>query len=190
VDESIERIIGALSARGELENTYIFFTSDNGYHLGQHRIPRGKNTLYEESARVPGIVRGPGVPAGLIREHFVLNIDFAPTFAELAGGSSPEFVDGRSLVPLLRSAVLPMEQWRQDVLLEVTANTGELTSRALRTRDLVYFEYGTGHVALYDLREDPYQVRSLHEAVDPSMIEPLSARLSALATCAGRSCRD
>jgi N-acetylglucosamine-6-sulfatase len=190
VDESIERIIGALSARGELENTYVFFTSDNGYHLGQHRIPRGKNTLYEESIRVPGIVRGPGVPAGLIREHFVLNIDFAPTFAELAGANIPEFVDGRSLVPLLGRVSPPLAQWRQDVLLEVTSNTGDLTSRALRTRDLVYFEYGTGHIALYDLREDPYQVRSLHETGDPLLMETLSDRLSALATCAGRNCRN
>jgi N-acetylglucosamine-6-sulfatase len=190
VDESIERIIEVLAARGELENTYIFFTSDNGYHLGQHRIPRGKNTLYEESIRVPGIVRGPGVPAGLTREHFILNIDFAPTFAELAGGPAPDFVDGRSLVPLLQAAATPPEQWRQDLLLEVTTNTGDRTDRALRTRDVAYFEYGTGERSLYALSEDPYQINSLHATADQQWMATLSARLAVLAACAGQSCRD
>jgi N-acetylglucosamine-6-sulfatase len=188
VDESIERIIGALAARGELDNTYIFFTSDNGYHFGQHRIPRGKNTLYEESIRVPGIVRGPGVPRGVTREEFVLNIDFAPTFAELAGARIPEFVDGRSLVPLLGPTF--GGEWRQDVLLEVTTNTGDRTDRALRTRDTAYFEFGTGDISLYDLRQDPYQINSLHAVADPQLLAGLSARLSALVSCAGPSCRD
>jgi N-acetylglucosamine-6-sulfatase len=189
VDEGIERIIETLSARGELENTYIFFTSDNGYHMGQHRIPRGKNTLFEEAIRVPGIVRGPGVPAGLTRNQLVLNIDFAPTFAELAGASIPDFVDGRSLMPLLRATSPAWDQWRQDFLAEVSLPTGA-TSRALRTHEVAYFEFNSGQRALYDLREDPYQINSLHETAPPEGIAALSARLSALAVCAGTSCRE
>src|SRR5262245_46237603 len=67
VDEGVARIIDALAARGELDNTYIFFTSDNGYHLGQHRlfVPPGKGEAYEEDIRVPLLVRGPGVRAGV-----------------------------------------------------------------------------------------------------------------------------
>jgi arylsulfatase A-like enzyme len=189
VDEAVERIIQALSARDELENTYIFFTSDNGYHLGEHRIPRGKNTLYEEAIRLPGIVRGPGVPAGLTRQHFVLNIDFAPTFAELAGASIPAFVDGRSFVSLLRSSPTPVHQWRQDFLLEVTSPMA-ITDRGLRTYDHAYFNFANGDISLYDLRQDPYQVDSVHKTADPALIRALAARLSQLATCRGLTCRQ
>jgi N-acetylglucosamine-6-sulfatase len=189
VDEAIERIVGALAARGELEHTYIFFTSDNGYHLGHHRLPGGKNQLFEEDVRVPLIVRGPGIPAGLTREQFALNIDFAPTFAQLAGAPIPDFVDGRSLVPLLGAAAPARPEWRQDFLLEVT-NPAANTSRALRTHDVAYFEYFNGYVSLYDLREDPYQIDSRHATADPEWLAALSARLSALAMCAGASCRE
>ena len=189
VDEAVERLVRVLSERGELGNTYIFFTSDNGYHLGEHRIPRGKNTLYEEAIRLPGIVRGPGVPAGLTRPHFVLNIDFAPTFAELAGASIPEFVDGRSLVSLLRRSPTPVNQWRRDFLLEVTNPMG-ITDRGLRTADHAYFRFANGETSLYDLRQDPYQVDSAHQAADPELIRGLTARLSQLATCRGQTCRN
>jgi arylsulfatase A-like enzyme len=191
VDEAVERIVRALSARGELENTYIFFTSDNAYHVGEHRIPRGKNTLYEEAIRLPGIVRGPGVPAGLTRQHFVLNIDFAPTFAELAGASIPEFVDGRSFVSLLRSPPTPVNQWRRDFLLEVTSPMA-ITDRGLRTYEHAYFRFANGDTSLYDLRQDPYQVDSVYQTEDPTLIRALSARLSELnlATCRGQTCRN
>src|SRR4030095_5638061 len=98
VEEAIERIVSRLAALGELENTYIVFTSDNGYHLGQHRLGGGKDQIYEESIRVPLIVRGPGIPAGTTQDHYALNIDFAPTFAELGGAMPADIVDGRSLV--------------------------------------------------------------------------------------------
>jgi N-acetylglucosamine-6-sulfatase len=189
VDEAVERLVGALSARGELANTYIVFTSDNGYHLGEHRIPRGKNTLYEESIRLPGIVRGPGVPAGLTREHFVLNIDFAPTFADLAGASIPDFVDGRSFASLLRGSPTPVNQWRRDFLLEVTSPMG-VTDRGLRTRDYAFFRFANGETSLFDLRQDPYQVDSVHRSVDPQILQALTARLSELANCRGQTCRN
>lgn len=83
LDEGIERIIDTLAANGELENTYIVFTSDNGYHLGQHRFLNGKFQVYEEDIRVPLIIRGPGVQAGSTVEQLAVNIDLAPT---LCGG--------------------------------------------------------------------------------------------------------
>ena len=95
VDEMVGSLVEELEAAGELENTYIFFTSDNGFHLGTHRLGHGKKTPYEEAARVPLFVRGPGVPAGSSVEELVLNTDLAPTFAELAGVSYP--ADGRSI---------------------------------------------------------------------------------------------
>ncbi len=115
VDEMVGSLVDELEAAGELENTYIFFTSDNGWFGGEHRIRAGKNRPYEESARVPLFVRGPGVPAGAKTDKLTLNTDFAPTFAELAGASFP--ADGRSLTPLLRGEE-GSSPWRSSVLLE------------------------------------------------------------------------
>lgn len=118
VDEAIAHIIDTLKATGQLDNTYIFFGSDNGFHLGNHRLTTGKQAPYEEDIRVPMIVRGPGVPAGQTVDHLTGNIDYAPTWAEIAGAQVPDFVDGRSLLPLLRSNPPPISQWRQEYLLQ------------------------------------------------------------------------
>jgi N-acetylglucosamine-6-sulfatase len=121
VDDMIGDLVGALHDSGELDNTYIVFTSDNGFHLGQHRLGAGKWTPYEEDIRVPLIVRGPGVPEGETLHHMVLNNDLAPTFADLAGSDIPSFVDGRSLVPLLTDDPKPLADWRQRFVIESVA---------------------------------------------------------------------
>ena len=77
VDDMVERIVGALEALGALDDTYVIYSSDNGFHLGEHRLPAGKDFAYEEDIRVPAIVRGPGVPAGQRIEAMVLNSDCA-----------------------------------------------------------------------------------------------------------------
>ena len=108
VDEMLARLINTLQQTGQLDNTYIIFTSDNGYHLGQHRLMGGKGTAYEEDIVVPLIVRGPDVQADAALNGYVSgNIDIAPTIAELAGVVPPSYVDGRSLVPLF-SAQRPL----------------------------------------------------------------------------------
>jgi arylsulfatase A-like enzyme len=114
VDEMIALLIATLQATGELSNTYFVFTSDNGYHLGQHRLPAGKYTNYEEDLRVPLIIRGPGVPISQTSTALVSTMDLAPTFAELAQTSMPAYVDGRSLLGLLSGSV----PWRQVFFLE------------------------------------------------------------------------
>jgi N-acetylglucosamine-6-sulfatase len=114
-------LMESLKESGELDDTFIFFTSDNGFHLGQHRLGAGKWTAYEEDIRVPLVVRGPGVPEGETLPHMVLNNDLAPTFAELAGARTPEFVDGRSLVPLLNEEPAPLENWRRAFVVEAVA---------------------------------------------------------------------
>jgi N-acetylglucosamine-6-sulfatase len=126
VDEMIGQLVDALKESGELDNTYLVFTSDNGFHLGQHRLTAGKWTAYEEDIRVPLIVRGPGVPEGRKLDHLVLNNDLAPTFADLAGAEVPSFVDGRSLEPLLTDAPPPPENWRQAFLVEAMAESAEV----------------------------------------------------------------
>jgi N-acetylglucosamine-6-sulfatase len=189
VDEMVGRLFGTLQASGELDNTYIVFTSDNGFHMGQHRLLPSKWTAYEEDARVPLIVRGPGVPAGRSLGHMVLNNDFAPTFADLAGAEVPSYVDGRSLKPLLTASPPPTEDWRS-AFLEEGRHDSNQQYEALRTEGHLYVEYPkTGERELYDLRADPYQEQSLHATADPAFVAQLEDRLRALRNCATASCR-
>ncbi len=88
VDEAVVRIVDTLHAEGELDNTLIVFTSDNGFFHGEHRVPIGKVLVYEPSIRVPLIIRGPGVPDGAHRRQLVTNADLAPTILEAAGGDT------------------------------------------------------------------------------------------------------
>src|SRR5215217_7200880 len=120
VDEMVGALLEELKAAGELDNTYIFFTSDNGWFQGEHRIQSTKNRPYEESARVPLFIRGPAIPAGTNTDKLTLNTDLAPTFAELAGASFA--ADGRSLAPLLRGE--EPASWRSSVLLEKLPQKG------------------------------------------------------------------
>jgi len=192
VDEMVDRLLRAIAARGELESTYVFLTSDNGFQLGAHRLDHGKGDAYEESIRVPLVVRGPGVPPG-VREEPVLNIDFAPTLAELAGTTALAGVDGRSLVPLLlHGGTPPREKWRTDFLVEHwTADEGGIPPyAALRSDDSLYVEYPEGERELYDLRHDPFEMRNTSATADPSLLDRLSRRLAVLKGCTGPTCRD
>jgi N-acetylglucosamine-6-sulfatase len=186
VDEMVGSLIGELEATGELENTYIFFTSDNGWLAGVHRMKEGKDRAYEESARVPLFVRGPGVPTGSSVGMLALNTDLAPTFAELAGVGFP--ADGRSLAPLLRGEDPP--SWRSAVLLEGFVGKKDRVYSAVRTRTHKYVEYGNGEEELYDLQADPYELESLHETADPALVEDLKAKLEALKSCSEEGCQE
>lgn len=125
VDEGIEAIVNALKAVGQLDNTFIFFTSDNGFHIGNHRQRLGKSSPYEEELRVTMMVRGPGVPAGKTLEHLTGNIDLASTWADLGGTRTADFVDGRSLVPLLGARPPALNQWRRAFAIENGPDNGE-----------------------------------------------------------------
>jgi N-acetylglucosamine-6-sulfatase len=122
VDDLIENVVNTLQAAGKLDNTFIVFSSDNGFHLGEHRETAGKQAPYEENIRLPLIVRGPGIAAGKTMDQLVGNVDFAPTFAQWAGATVPDFVDGRSFAPLLGGAA--PDAWRQAFLIEHFAQTG------------------------------------------------------------------
>jgi N-acetylglucosamine-6-sulfatase len=89
VDDLVAAVVGTLGQQGVLSNTYIVFTSDNGWHHGEHRVQRGKGRPYEESVRVPLLIRGPGVAAGSSTGKLVLNTDYLPTFMEVAGAQTP-----------------------------------------------------------------------------------------------------
>lgn len=189
VDDAVGRIVAALERTGELESTYIFFTSDNGYRYGVHRLPPGKWTAFEEDIRVPLAVKGPGIPAAT-RGEIVLNNDLVPTLADLAGFPAPPFADGRSYAPLLRGE---SPQWRDAFLVEAVRYEAmdRPAFKAVRTADgRSYVEYATGGRESYDLRQDPHQLDNL--AADPARADEkaaLAARLDALRNCAGESCR-
>jgi len=193
VEDGLRRLVSELRASGELENTYIVFTSDNGFHMGQHRLGVGKMTAYEEDIRVPLLVRGPNVPAGRSVEQIALNNDLAPTFAELAGVPAPSFVDGRSLVPLLRGSAPP--RWRKSFLVEnyrVETPAGlwpAPTNFALRSGNSTYVRYNSGDREFYDLRKDPHQLKSLDDRLSRNRKGSLDARLRDLMRCSGASCQ-
>ena len=186
VDEAVERIVGMLETTGRLESTVILFLSDNGFLLGEHRWGE-KSVPYEESIRVPLLVRGPGFAAGAIREELVGNVDLAPTLAVIAGLDVPETVDGRPL-PMTHTDPSPP---RQAILIQdLKADEAEYWYRALRTPSLLYAEYYTGERELYDLADDPMQLTNLAgESVARDIVAVLSARLAVLAGCRGSTCR-
>ena len=191
VDDLVGTVVGALEDTGRLDDTYVVYTSDNGFHMGQHRLFIGKTTAYEEDIRVPMAIRGPGVPKGVTLQPMVLNNDLAPTFAAIAGVEPPSFVDGRSFLRLLAKPDIP---WRRSFLIERRQmETHELSGKAiidgLRTARHTYVEYGTGERELYDLQADPHQLHNQAETADPVLLEALAMRLAELKNCASANCR-
>jgi N-acetylglucosamine-6-sulfatase len=174
-----------------MSNTYIVYASDNGFHLGLHRLKEGKDTAFEEDIRIPLAVRGPDVPKGQRISAMVLNIDFAPTFADMAGVQPPDFVDGRSFMPLLEHSELP---WRQSFMMqrlgiETDERLESQNALAIRTTRWTYVAYNNGEQELYDLERDPDQLNNIIDEADPALIEALTTRLIQLRDCAGEACR-
>jgi N-acetylglucosamine-6-sulfatase len=194
VEELLKKIVTTLDQTDELTNTYIFFTSDNGYHMGNHRLGHNKKTPYEEDIGVPLMVRGPGVPAGEVREQLVLNNDFAPTIADLASATipKPEEVDGSSFAPLLTNS--PPSSWRTAFLEEGWLEGGTTvptpTHKSVHTQSQMFTEYDTGERELYDLNADPYQLESIKQTHAPQLYSTLQSRLDALRACSGEGCRS
>jgi N-acetylglucosamine-6-sulfatase len=192
VDEMVGRLVNALRGTGELSNTYIVFSSDNGIYLGEHRLTE-KAAAYNAAPRVPLVIRGPGVAQGVTRSQMALNNDLAPTFASWAGLSPPDLVDGRSLSPLLSAS--PSARWRTAFLIEHRSAPEEYgyvraipEYYAVRTAHYSYVEYPTtGEKELYDLNADPTELTNIYNSASPSLLSDLQARLNALKSCAGNT---
>ena len=184
VDELVAEVLAELRETGELDRTLVIFTSDQGFVLGEHGLV-GKQLPYEESVRVPLVVRGPGVKAGREIRMPVANVDLAPTIAAAAGAAPGLEPDGVSLLGALEESTEPP---RRDILLE---GFEELPFAAVRTPDgYVYFETGRGEAELYDLDADPFQLDNLAERPRyADLRERLRLRLAKLRDCAGDSCR-
>jgi N-acetylglucosamine-6-sulfatase len=193
VGDMVEKVVRALREANKLDNTYIVFASDNGYFQGQHRLDHGKNGAYEEAIKVPLMVRGPHVPAGIKKDKLVVNNDLAPTFASWAGVQPPSFVDGRSFASLIdgNPATSP-SRWRTGFEVSFWQNSdggGTPGYRALRTERYLYVEYESGERELYDLAKDPYELSNIYETAAPTLVAELGAQLAALKDCSGDGCR-
>ncbi len=199
VADSVEAVLAELRATGKDKDTLVILTTDNGYHVGEYRMPKGKRTPYATDTVVPMIAIGPGVPAGVEVDAMTSTIDLAPTFTELLGARVPNWVDGRSLVPFLAAGKKP-ENWRNAALSESIGVTNKSDPdylpfipppfSALRTPRWMYVEYDDGSRALYDQVTDPFELRNVVDAVDPAFVQSLSSQLAQLDRCAGPSCRE
>jgi N-acetylglucosamine-6-sulfatase len=198
VDEMVGKMLDLLRSRGELDNTYVIFTTDNGNSMGQHRwrmlgnATGAKNVAYEEAAGIPFAVRGPGVPAAQIRKELVSNNDLAPTLAALGGAQAPAWVDGRSLEPVLGAN--PPTTWRTALLNErhVEAFLYEYNVPnydAVISPPFTYVEWQSGEQEFYNRNQDPYQVGSDLLGANPDRLAKLRSRLEELKACSGDACR-
>ncbi len=188
IDDMVERLVTALEETGEIDRTMIVFASDNGFFLGEHRVPDGKKLPYEEAIRVPMIIRGGGFPAGSTVLQPVANIDLAPTIVALAGARARRKMDG---IPLLLLALDPALGQDRPLLLEnFNRLSGRPSYEAIRTPRWLWVEYRNGARELYDMEDDPLQLQSRHG--DPALATvraDLSRRLAGLRKCAGPTCR-
>jgi arylsulfatase A-like enzyme len=182
VDRMVGSIVDALQRSGRLDDTLIAFTSDQGLGWGEHRWFERKEVPYEESIRIPFVIRFDRLAVPHADRHLVLNIDLAPTIAALARVSAPG-VEGRSLVPLLASH---STRWRHDFLIEHVEGKklpDPPAYCAVRTERYLFVIYATGERELYDLRRDPFELDNA--AQDPA----LRGVMTALASEVGRLCR-
>lgn len=219
LDEMVAGIVDTLARTGELDNTYLIFTSDNGYSLGAHRLTQ-KMAPYEESMRVPLAIAGPGIDPGR-SDAMALSIDLAPTVLDWAGIPIPDRMDGRSLVPVLSGAG---GGWRNDFVAEYggagyTGRDGIAQEQipgtdtpivyaldmpswsAVRTDRYLYVRWyererplDRREYELYDLWTDPYQLTNLIKtpegrAAHTDVVAALDRRLTTLTTCSGAGCR-
>ncbi len=183
VDDAVHQIVQALADTGRLANTMIVFSSDNGVLLGEHRLLQAKQVPYEESIRVPLVVRYDPVTAGTssTRSQLVANIDFAPTFAQAAGLTPPN-TDGTSFLQLVSN---PSAPWRKDFLVEHLRDsfTAVPTYCAVRTPSRLFAHYNSGFEEYYNLRLDPFELANrVHLPVARATVDRLRSVLRRLCT--------
>jgi N-acetylglucosamine-6-sulfatase len=193
VDRMIGEIEKTLQAQGIAGNTYLVFSSDNGLHTGEYRLMPGKLTAFDTDIRVPLVVIGPRVPAGVRTNAVAENVDLAKTFAEIGGTTIPS--DGHSLLALWHGH--RVAGWRNAALVEhhgphlaiadpdyqQPASGNPTTYEAMRTRTFLYVEYDDGEREFYDLRTDPFELHNLASLLSAAQGEQLHRELLAMEHC-------
>jgi N-acetylglucosamine-6-sulfatase len=196
VDDHVAKLVKVLKRTHQLENTIIVFVSDNGWLQGEHRIPGDKFLPYEQSLRVPLILRGPGIPKGETIHGQVSNVDFAATLLDAASVKAGRPQDGVSLMPTIRdprkrpNRAIEIEAPHELLDASIPQNGWDRPYKGVRTDRYTYVVYrDTGDEELYDRRKDPDELRSVD--ADPAYAKVkahLKARLVRLDKCKGRSC--
>ncbi len=188
VDEAVASIVEALRSTGELDQTLIIFTSDNGFFHGEHRVANGKVLWYEPSIHLPLLMRWTGnrtLPRGVHRSQLVMNVDDAETILDAANVKAGRTEDGASLLPLWQDGV---KELGRDLLIDNSPGAGHFDG--IRTRNFKYAEYANGDRELYDLQKDPFELQSQHANPAYAQLEAaLATRLHNLVACAGAGCR-
>ena len=219
IDDGVQQVVNTLGAMGRLRNTYILFTSDNGFFYGEHRLTGGKFLAYEPSTHLPLLIRGPGIKPGTSTGELAGNIDIAPTILELAGASADKSIDGRSLVPYM---VDPSLRTRRPLLFESFVETNDVEAQGgqpltsppsarpkgrsneasasivappkdyvgIRLGPYKYIEWPNGEKELYDITKDPNE---LNNKIRDRNFYPirgfLHKELERLIACVGRDCQ-
>ncbi|TMI65071.1 MAG: sulfatase [Bacteroidetes bacterium] len=201
IDEMLGNIRKLLNETGISRNTYIFFSSDNGYHLGDYSMLQGKQTPFDIDIRVPLIVCGPNVAKGSLQKAIVSNIDLAPTFSALAATQLIGESDGKDIQNLLHEQNTEKINWRNFAIIEhrrvdydrndpdrQEAEDGVLPSyTALRFHNLLYVEYETGEVSCYDAQNDPYELKNIVSTLPIEIQKKLHSILLAAKNCGGKN---
>lgn len=198
VDDGVGAIIDTLRRTGQLKNTYIFFMSDHGYYLGEHRYENGKFMPYDESATVAMAVRGPGVPDGGRVKEISGNIDIAPTALALAGAKPEYSMDGESLRSYWRN---PNQTSRRPMGIalgvlrhvegaSISGKAPILNYRGFRVGPYKYIEYERGGAELYDLSRDPFEMKNHIDSPRYAAVKQyMRSHLAAVAECKAADCR-
>ena len=197
VADTVEAIRAELRRSGKESSTLLVVGSDNGFHIGNHRLSPGKRTPYREDTVVPYLFSGPGLHAGTTNDAVASTIDLGPTFAELLGAATPSTVEGRSLVGLLTTG--DQAGWRSGILTESLGDTvlgdPDYTAfrppkfHALRTKQWLYVEYETGARELFDLARDRAETHNVVDSTPAATVDALAAQLHGLSACSGAQCR-
>ena len=167
VDEGVGQLLDELETSGKVDSTVFVVMSDHGYWYGEHGLSVERRLAYEESLRIPLLVRYPkSIQAGTLIDEFALSIDLAPTLLEFSAASEKMEVDGVSLVPVLRGE--SPEDWRSSFLIQYNSDTVfprvyRMGYRAIRTPRWKFIRYNEleGMDELYDLKNDPYELRNV-----------------------------
>lgn len=195
-DRAIGALLDTVEASGASDSTYVIFLSDNGYFLGEHRQPHGKDAPYDAAALVPLAILGPDLPAGAAVDSVTGNTDIAPTLLDLAGVTPTFEADGRSLLPIIRGdssaerRYLLLEGFGKEVEGHEAGETMTPPFTALRGTGLLYAEYTTQERELYDKRRDPAELENRVTDVSQELIRRYGVVLADLATCKGATCRQ
>jgi N-acetylglucosamine-6-sulfatase len=218
VDDGVKLVLDTLGQLHRLRNTYVIFTSDNGFFFGEHRLLGGKFLAYEPATHLPFLIRGPGIEPDSETGELAANIDIAPTILELAGAEADKSLDGRSLVPFLRD---PELRTRRPILFESFVETSDVAAQGAISRAPVgasarrgneatasllappkdyagirlgpykYIAWPTGEKELYNITKDPYELNNIAKVPNFYPIRNfLHRQMKRLIDCVGRSCRE